>query len=585
MLVLNSQPGSTVRFTGALITDLLTIPPGLYDVNIEGSGTAITIADLRNDGIVTFGNASPDTLNFGTDLTVDIPSAVQLFGQIRTAGDDVTLGDGNTSVRVYRADSVIDTTNNGVVPAGALITFLGVLDGMTGTGSENLRLDAGTAGDILFVTDVGSMTRLGTLQITNAHDVTIENIAAEAFLQDTGTGTTTLNQTVNTNTASGVNLLTLNLVIHSSITTTGSGVVDLSATSGGSSPTNGLITLNNNAIIVATGNVTLTGSRSTGDAIIVKAVGAFDVNGNTITGETRQFITTTTGASVTINSSMGFFTSLPTGYDEFVINTKSGSGSINLNAALDANYNNFTLTAGNGTVTSAPTAAFTEVNTLTLNDNTSASTGIVNLSGNLTVEWIDTFSQPYTVNLLGSSNIIGPHLYDRYGNVNSTMFLNTNGVSLGNNSTDYFWFRQNLTSTAGTTSVAGRIEAEGELTFANVALLDTASIISLGGGNVVMADVSGAGKSMKFGEDAGGLMNYTITGNAVIGEITTYPFATWKTESRIRFLGSLTVAFSATTDFLNSTVQFGDGVGNDLISFPNGVSLAAVANRTLGGRL
>jgi hypothetical protein len=266
-----------------------------------------------------------------------------------------------------------------------------------------------------------------------------------------------------------------------------------------------------------------------------------------------------------------------------VINTKSGSGAINLKAAVDANSNNFTLTAGGGTVTADSAAAFTEVNTLTLNDNTSDSTGTFFLSGNLTVEWIDTFAQPYTVNLHGSTNVIGPHLYYRYGNGNSTAFLNTNGVSLGNNAADYFWFRQNMTSTAGTTSVAGRIEAEGTLTFANVALLDTASIISLGGGDVAMADLSGAAMEMRFGENAGGLMNYTISGTTTLGTATTYPYSTSHAETRMSFLGNVTIT-SATT-FLNSRVQLGNGIDDDQISFPAGLNMTSVAHQLLGGRL
>ncbi|MEI7702905.1 MAG: hypothetical protein WCK86_24130, partial [Planctomycetia bacterium] len=563
MLVLNSQPGSTVRFAGALITDLLTIPSGLYDVSIEGSGTAITIADLQNDGIVTFGDASPDILNFGTGLSVNIPAAVHLFGEIRTAGDEVVLGDSDTPVRVYQSDSVIDTTNGGANPAGASITFPGALDGMTGGGGENLRLNAGNAGDITFVGDVGSIHPLGRLTITNVHSLTVGNFTAEAFLQQTGTGTTTLNGAMRTSTPVGVSITTVDIVLNGSILTSGAGIVNLSATSGSPNASSGTVILNRNGIIVSTGDVTLAGNRTAGDAIIVNAAGTFSVSGNTITGETRQFITTTTGASVTVNSPMGFYSGLTAGFDTFVINTKSGSGNITLNAPVDANYNNFTLNAGGGTVTSDAGASLTEVNTLSLNDNTTASTGTFNLSGNLSVEWIDTFTQPYTVNLYGSTNIIGPHLYYRYGNVNSTAFLNTSGVSLGNNSADTFWFRQNLTSTAGTTSVAGRIEAEGTLTFANVTLLDTASIISLGGGDVAMADLSGAGKEMRFGENAGGLMNYTISGNTSIRTITTYRYATYKAESRIRFLGSLTVDSPIVTEFLNSTVQLGDGAGND----------------------
>jgi hypothetical protein len=302
ILISYSRNNSKVLFRGAATTALLTASPGPYFLNLEGNGSSIGTADFRNDLVVTIGSESSDVLLVQSDFVLQTPQAIEFQGTLRTTGRNVLLGDENTVIRTLVANSRIDTTGDGTYPTGGHITIAGLLDGKTGSGLENLQLTVGTAGNIDFLKDVGLTNRLGTLDIVVAKNVTIGNITAQAFLQQAGTGTTTLNGAVDTNTAAGVDLTTVNLIVNSSITTTASGIVNLSATDGTPNATDGTVTINRLATIVATGDVTLTGNRTTGDAILVHAAGSFTVSGNTITGQTRQFITATTGASVTIHS-------------------------------------------------------------------------------------------------------------------------------------------------------------------------------------------------------------------------------------------------------------------------------------------
>jgi hypothetical protein len=228
---------------------------------------------------------------------------------------------------VYPGDSVIDTTyglsaggvpgtNNS--PAGANITIGGNLEGTSGGGSKNIEFIAGTAGDVTIVGNAGGLQRLGIVLVTNANDVTVNNVTANRFLQRTGTGTTTTNGTIDTNGSEtfsvtdfqpdnvaatggtlsrtfGVNLVTTQIVINSEIITS-SGGVHLSATDG----TNvGVVTLNNNGRIRSDLDVILQGEASIG--IVINALGTARFgapgSGDVLTGTQRDFVTTSGAAN------------------------------------------------------------------------------------------------------------------------------------------------------------------------------------------------------------------------------------------------------------------------------------------------
>ena len=146
-------------------------------------------AVIRNTGTVTFGDGNQDVLMFRNGVHVYTASSVEMFGWIYTQGAPVTLGDGDTPTNLRIHQSVIDTTAAGQFPAGDTITFGGVLEGGTAAGNENLDLDGGTIGDIVYKADVGGARRIGTMLIRSARNIDFPNVTAQSVLQTTGTGT------------------------------------------------------------------------------------------------------------------------------------------------------------------------------------------------------------------------------------------------------------------------------------------------------------------------------------------------------------------------------------------------------------
>ena len=130
----------------------------------------------------------------------------------------------------------------------------------------------------------------------------------------------------------------------------------------------------------------------------------------------RDFITTTTaGADVLIENSISFFSPEQTANNNFIINTKAANGTITLQGPIDGNWNNFVLISGSGAISTTASAPMTEVATLALQDNTSASTGTVSLDASITVDWIDTYAQAYAVSITGTNNTVGQRPYYKIG--------------------------------------------------------------------------------------------------------------------------------------------------------------------------
>ena len=144
------------------------------------------------------------TLLFRNGLSITNASAVQLFGQISTYGAPATLGDHDTTVYLRSGSAKLDTTAGNAWPNGGTITLGGPVEGVSG--GENITLTAGVLGDVLLVGNVGATQRVGNVEITVARNVVAQAIRAMRLLQTMGTGTTTLNGTVNTTSATGVDI-------------------------------------------------------------------------------------------------------------------------------------------------------------------------------------------------------------------------------------------------------------------------------------------------------------------------------------------------------------------------------------------
>lgn len=157
---------------------------------------------------------------------------VELAANIVTSGDEihfasaVTLSDGAT------ANVLLDTTAAGNT-GGAAIKFGNVLNAQT-SAAETLILNAGASGDIVFDATVGSVIRLGQVQIIEANNVTFaDQLVATNVFQDLGHATTTFAGTVNTSSPNtpGIDISAANISFLDAVDTTGDGGVELTVTS------------------------------------------------------------------------------------------------------------------------------------------------------------------------------------------------------------------------------------------------------------------------------------------------------------------------------------------------------------------
>ncbi|MFM7919320.1 MAG: hypothetical protein ACKPJJ_03785, partial [Planctomycetaceae bacterium] len=377
--------------------------------------------------------------------------------------------------------------------------------------------------------DAGNARRIGTLKIRNAVHVTLRDVTAQTLQQTNGRGTTTFNGIVNTTSATGVDVTTTNIVVNNLITTivdgsvpnSAPGIVNLQATASAASATTGSITMLDPGRIVASNDVTLQGNRSIAPSITVYEA---SYTGTNLTPQQRDFITTTTaGADVTIQSSMLFSSPGESADNDFIINTKAANGNITLQAAIDGDWNNFVLKSGSGTITTTSTAPMTQVASLVLQDNTAAATGSIAFSGNLLVDWIDTYPQNYSVSFLGTITEIGIRPYYKYGNAEHSVFYNTAGVRFGDDATDTTLIRERLTVATATTTVTGVLRTHQRILIGNVNVVNTASIVTVGGGTVwINGSISGSNAEMRFGEGNEGTLSYNVTGNVTLGTLTTF---------------------------------------------------------------
>ncbi|MGV2341262.1 MAG UNVERIFIED_CONTAM: hypothetical protein LVR18_47180 [Planctomycetaceae bacterium] len=477
--VINSQAGALVRFNGGVQTPQFNADAGPYQLQFAGSDTNIGTdsggdylsAVLLNTGMAIFGDGNNDILMFRNGLFVQAASSVELFGWIYTQASPVTLGDGNTPVNLRTHDSVIDTTagNNPLYLQGDTITFGGVVEGGTAAASENVDLNAGNTGDIVFMDNVGGARRIGTMLVRNARNIVFPNVTAERLVQTTGTGTTTLRGIIDTNSTGtthpglstnvgdidsgtanpslpttlatrnvdlGVDIATVNIFVDSNVNTVAGGV-RLQATKG----TGGIVTLNNNGIINSDLDVILEGNATSSPAIVVNALATGRLGGpgeDVLVGTRRRFLTTS-DADVEFRGNVSMVAGPGQWHaDIFFVDTGSGAGTITFTGTVDMNLSDLDVRSGQGNINFRK--AVTEVHRLFVqDDNDGTLTGpaptTVTFVENLSTELLITAPGAYNVDLLGSRSIINLNQIQYYL-PNCTTFRNTGRVTLGNESTD-----------------------------------------------------------------------------------------------------------------------------------------------------
>ncbi len=236
---------------------------------------------------VIAGNSTLSTLGAG-DLNLD--GAFLQNG----VGANLLAGDITTNNAAITFNTAVRLTGNVAMSTGAgagTITFGSTLDATT-AGTETLGLTAGT-GNITMTGAVGAITRLGTLTVNSVADWnTASTISASSIVQTSGSGTTTFNDSVDTDTVGGISLTGTNFFL--AYVHAGSGAITVNANAGGIIDNNGDANNLNAALdsfLTAKGSRGVIGTRSDpldvqiGGTLTVCAEGQLDgvsvnINGN-----------------------------------------------------------------------------------------------------------------------------------------------------------------------------------------------------------------------------------------------------------------------------------------------------------------
>ncbi|HEY9852033.1 MAG TPA: CHAT domain-containing protein [Leptolyngbyaceae cyanobacterium] len=272
-------------------------------INLKGNSFILNgNVTTTNAGGFIIDNASPLTLAASNKINLDGVFAQIGEGTVSTAANITTNNNDISFV------SPVTLTGNVTLNTGAGagdIAFGDIVDG-----NFDLILSPG-AGSITFAGAVGSEIRIGNLIIENANDITSGGIIAASITQNAGTGTSTFGN-LDTNTATGINLIGNIFNLNGNVTTTNGGG----------------FTINNNSPLnlAATTNFNLDGA--------FKQIGAGVVS---------------TAANITTNNNDISFASPVTLTGNITLNT-GGSGDIEFNDIVDGNRD-FTLNSGTGNIT------------------------------------------------------------------------------------------------------------------------------------------------------------------------------------------------------------------------------------------
>ena len=204
-------------------------------------------------------NANVESTSLLGGITTAVPGDVSIGSAVISLASDISTAATNANIAFT---GPVTLTNGVSVSTGAAagnILFSSTIDG-----ARTLGLTAGT-GSITFTGAVGGGTRLGAISIASATNVLANAITAASLSQAAGSGTTSLNGGVNTNTATGVSLTGTNLAVNAGITTTNSGKVTFNQSGTAAIAVLGDISADGAVSVTAAGGITTAGDVTTTD--------------------------------------------------------------------------------------------------------------------------------------------------------------------------------------------------------------------------------------------------------------------------------------------------------------------------------
>ena len=224
---------------------------GPMSLSEHGISAATPLLNLATTADMNLGGGA-DILSEGS-VTLQAGTGIFSGGDILTTDQNVTF----SSALTLTGPVSINVGSGG----NPVLTFASTVDG-----AYDLTLAAGLSGNIVLSGPVGQSTRLGSVQIISANNVSVPTISSESFLQSAGAGTTTFNGSQNYNTVAGLNVTTGNIgLAAASVTTTAGGVVSLAALTNldvgaaGDIVADGAVSLTAGSRISTAGDITTTG--------------------------------------------------------------------------------------------------------------------------------------------------------------------------------------------------------------------------------------------------------------------------------------------------------------------------------------
>ncbi len=324
------------------------------NTNVDGAvsltGTTIQVdqtVTTTNGGSVTIDNSGLLTLSNSASFNLDGVFNQTGTGSVSTGADITTTGDAVMFAKaVSLSESItINTTNDSAT--GASVAFSMSLDGTT-AGTEDLTINAGSAGNVLFDGAVGQTNQLREITVTNAANFSLNaTLTANSLQQISGSGTTTLDGLVTVNSAPGLQLTTNHVIVNAAINAQTNAQINLTATAD---------LIINSQIDSDTGIVTLTATdllEFTSTSDITSTSGAISLMGHTITMADETLIDAGTD-TITFDAiqdvTLGSVTT--TNATSLAIQITSVSGAIidagNMGVGLQAEHGQLNLQAATG---------------------------------------------------------------------------------------------------------------------------------------------------------------------------------------------------------------------------------------------
>ncbi len=492
---------NTVSFANNLTANTLTMANAGYNVSFTGALTTLTNdTSFLNTGTVTLGDAATDVILFAGGVNTigagSNPSATNVFGVVRTSGDQLDFGP-----LTLLGNSAIDTTNSGGSVAGAALN-VGAITG----GGFSLGLNSGTGGAI---TVGGAADDISTLTITQSNGATFQST-----LGGTTPGAVTI-----TDSEDGQTVAFLGNTSITTLTTANAGY-NVSFTGALTTLTNdtsflntGTVTLGDAAtdVILFNGGVNTTGAGSNPSATnvfgVVRTSGdQLDFGPLTLLGNSTIDTTNNGGSVAGAALNLGAITG-----GGFSLGLNSGTGgAITVSGAAD-DISTLTITQSNG-ATFQSTLGGTTPGAVTITDSEDGQT--VAFQGDTSITTLTAANAGYNVSFAGAVSTLG----------NDTSFLNTGTVTLGDAATDVILFDGGVNTTgAGSnpsaTNVFGMVRTSGDqLDFGPLTLLGNSTIDTTNSGGGVagaalnLGAITGGGFSLGLNSGTGGAI--TVSGAA-----------------------------------------------------------------------